>query len=147
VRQAIELARELVDDERPLSTARFRTDGESIFLHVVEEDGQTRLIDLFRRQYAFQGIIERSLRNAEYDATGVPTRWWPLGKSKSVVIDPTRSFGQPIEVETSVPVEILAAAAAAEGSLEAAARAWDVPVRAVRRAVAFRREMELRKAA
>ena len=147
VRQAIGLARDLVSDERPLSTSRFRTDGRSVFLQVVEQDGQTRLIDLFAKQFAFRDIMEQSLTNLDYDDGGVPSMWWPLGRTSSVVIDPTRSFGQPIEAETSVPAALLASASKAEGSPEAAARAWDVPVRAIRRAIAFEHQMSLRKAA
>ncbi|MER2251677.1 hypothetical protein ABS772_17310 [Methylorubrum podarium] len=147
VRQAIEMARAIVQDERPLSTARFRTDGRSVFLQVAEEDGEAKLIDLFRKQFAFKEILERSLVHLDYDEAGIPSRWWPLGRSRSVVIDPARSFGQPIEAETSVPVEALVNAVTAEGSPEAAALAWDVPVRAVKRALAFRREMDARQAA
>lgn len=147
VRQAIGLARDLVGDERPLSTKRFRTDGRSLFLQMVEEDGQTKLIDLFKRQFAFREIIEQSLTNLEYDDGGSPSLWWPLGRGGSVVVDPARSFGQPIEAETSIPTATLAAAAKAEGSQQAAARAWGVPLRSVRRAVAFEDHMALRKAA
>jgi uncharacterized protein (DUF433 family) len=147
VRQAIHLARSVVSNDRPLSTSRFRTDGRSVFLQVAQEDGQTKLIDLFTKQYAFREIIERSLTNLDYDDAGLPSKWWPLGRSKSVVVDPARSFGQPIEAETSVPASVLASAAKAEGSPEAAARAWAVPVRAIRRAVEFEREMAARKAA
>ena len=147
VRQAIELARDLVGEARPLSTAKFRSDGRTVFLQVVEEDGQLKLIDLFRKQFAFRDIIERSLTNLDYDEAGIPSIWWPLGRAKSVMIDPARSFGQPIEAETSVPVDALVSAVEAEGTPEAAARVWDVPLRAVKRALAFRREMDMRQAA
>jgi uncharacterized protein (DUF433 family) len=147
VRQAILLARDIIGDDRPLSTSRFRTDGRSVFLQIGEEEGEPKLIDLFKSQYAFREVMERSLSNIDYGADGAPARWWVLGKSKSIVIDPARSFGRPIEAETSVPAEVLAAAVKAEGSVEAAARGWDVPVRAVKRAVAFVDEMERRKAA
>ena len=82
VRQAIGLARDLVGDERPLSTRRFRTDGRSIFLQVVEEDGQTKLIDLFRRQFAFHEIIKQSLTNLEYDDAGTPLVVVALGQER-----------------------------------------------------------------
>ena len=147
VRQAIVLARELLSEERPLSTSRFRTDGRSVFVQVVEQDREPKLIDLFKGQFAFHSIIDRSLTNLDYDAAGIPALWWPLGRSKSVVIDPARSFGQPVEAETSIPAAVLAAAAQAEGSPQAAARVWSVPVRAVKRAVAFEHQMSLRKAA
>jgi uncharacterized protein (DUF433 family) len=63
------------------------------------------------------------------------------------VLDPERSFGKPIDAETSVPTDALAAATVAEGSFEAAAQVWGVPVRAVRRAVAFQDEMARRQTA
>lgn len=147
LRQAIDVAKEFVADERPLSTNRFLSDGRSLFLHVLEQDGQTKPIKLFRKPLAFREIIARSLSDLDYDERGAPAMWWPLGRSKSVVLDPVRSFGQPIEARTSVPTSALASAARAEGSPEAAARAWDVPARAVRRAVAYEREMALRDAA
>ena len=39
VRRAIDEARNLTDDERPLSTKKFFTDGRSIFLEIVDESG------------------------------------------------------------------------------------------------------------
>ena len=147
MRGAIELARDIVVDERPLSTARFRTDGRSIFLQVAEEDGETRLVDLFKKQFAFREIIGRSLKDLDYDSFGLPAMWWPMGRGRSIVLDPARSFGQPIEAEMSVPVSTLAAAVWAEGSRDAAAKAWDVPIRAIDRALSFQREMDMRKAA
>ena len=107
-----------------------------------QTDGETRLIDLFQKQYAFVEILDKSLTNLEYDAAGVPSRWWPLGRTVGVVLDPARAFGQPIEAETSIPVSVLVAAVTAEGSEAAAARAWSVPLRAIRRALAFGRDLQ-----
>jgi len=147
VRSAIKIARGVIHDDHPLSTTWLRTDGRSVFLQIAEQDGTAKLIDLFKDQYAFRDIVERSLSNIDFDTGGLPARWWPLGKSKAIVIDPAKSFGRPIETKSSVPAEVLAAAAIAEGSVQAAARAWSVPLSAVSRAVAFQREMENRKAA
>ena len=146
VRLAIALAREMVG-ERPLSTTWLKTDGRSVFLKVVREDGgEPELLDLFKRQFAFNAVVERSLQDIDFDGM-IPRTWWPLGRKMGVVIDPLRSFGQPIEAETSVPAVVLANAVIAEGSAEAAARAWHVPAQAVRRAVRFQHELEQKKAA
>ena len=147
VRQAIHLAREAAGEDRPLSTRAFRTDGRTLFVQVVEENGEPALIDLFRQQYAFRDVVERSLKHVDYDAAGRPSAWWPLGPSRSVLLDPARGFGQPIESETSVPVAALVGAVRGEGSAEAAAEAWGVPVRAVRRALFFDDVMEARRRA
>ena len=146
VRLAIGLAREVVGD-RPLSTSWLKTDGRAVFLKVLKEaDGEPELMNLFSKQYAFNAVVEQSLRDVEFDGP-LPHLWWPLGKRSGVLVDPRRSFGQPIEYETSIPVEALANAAKAEGSPELAAKVWDVPLAAVRRAVRFQQQIELKKAA
>jgi uncharacterized protein (DUF433 family) len=137
VRRAIEIARDMLMQERPLSTARFKTDGRTMFLQVLKEDGIDQMIDLFRNQHVFREIIEPSLRNIDFDDEGVPLRWWPRGKQARIVVDPRRAFGQPIEVDSGVPASVLSSAAHAEGSPENAARVWGVPVNAVRRAMDF----------
>jgi hypothetical protein len=136
IRRAIVEARKYVADERPLSTTKFKTDGLSIFLEIAQEDGDPQLLDLFRKQYTFKRIIEASLKGVEFEGIA-PSRWWPLTKQKQILVDPERSFGQPIEAETGVPTAILAAAARTEGSLKRAAERWLVPVHAVKRAVEF----------
>lgn len=136
IRHAIVEASKLVDDERPLSTKKFKTDGRDIFLEIVREDGGTQLVDVFRRQYAFQKVIEQSLTDVDFDGIA-PGRWWPATRAKGIIVDPARSFGQPIDEESGVPTATLAAAVQAEGSIEAAARAWQVKPSAVRRAADF----------
>lgn len=136
IRRAIAEASKLVDDERPLSTTKFKTDGRSIFLEIVREDGGTQLVDIFRKQYAFQKLIEQSLTDVEFDGIA-PGRWWPASRARGIVVDPARSFGQPIDEETGVPTSALAAAVRAEGSIDAAARAWQVKPSTVRRAADF----------
>jgi uncharacterized protein (DUF433 family) len=136
IRKAITEARTFVDDERPLSTTRFRTDGRTIFLEIADQENDARLYDLFRKQFAFKKVIEQSLKDVDFDDT-TPSRWWVRSRKSGVVVDPLRSFGQPIDHESGVPTAVLAAAAGAEGSPEAAAKAWDVPLASVQRAVRF----------
>jgi uncharacterized protein (DUF433 family) len=133
LRRAIEIARDRYGLERPLSTNAFRTDGKNVFL-LLSNEGEDRVVDIFTDQYAIKRVIEPSFRGLDFNDEGVPTRWHI---SRGVVLDPERSFGQPIEVETLVPTHILAAAVEAEGSVKAAARAYEVSIRAVNQALAF----------
>jgi uncharacterized protein (DUF433 family) len=146
VRRAIEIARAIIGEERPLSTAKFRTDGRTVFIQLTKEDGSDRMVDLFRDQHVFREIVEPSLKNIDF-VDGIPSRWWPNGKLARIVVDPRRSFGQPIESESSVPAAVLAAAAKAEGSAEAAARVWSVTVASMRRAIGFQKGFDQRLAA
>lgn len=150
VRAAIELARETIGEARPLSTDRFRTDGRDIFLRVVEMDEhgveRERLLNLFRRQYEFKQIIEPLLKTIDFDDRGAPLQWWPLGRHANILVDPARSFGQPIDALSSVPTAILASAARHCG-IDAVARAYDVPVSSVKRSIDFQAAKEHRAAA
>jgi uncharacterized protein (DUF433 family) len=147
VRRAIDIARSMLGDDRPLSTARFRTDGRSVFVQLKKEGGSDEMVDLFLRQHVFREIIEPSLKNIDFTDDGIPSRWWPRGKQARIVVDPRRAFGQPIEADTNVPATALAAAANAEGSIEAAAQIWSVPVSAVRHSIEFQKGLERRLAA
>jgi hypothetical protein len=151
VRAAIEVAKEIIGQDRPLSTNRFRTDGREIFLHIIEEgeDGEKseHLLNLFRRQFEFKSIIDPILQTVDFGDDGVPTVWWPAGRRINVLVDPERSFGQPIDGVSSVPTSILAAAAKHEGGVAGAARAYAVPEGSIRRAIEFEASMEQRLAA
>lgn len=150
VRSAIEIARKELQNSHPLSTNRFRTDGREIFLQVIEtdEDGNKRewLLNLFRKQYEFREIIDPVLKTVDFGNDGSPELWWPAGRTAKIVVDPARSFGAPLEAESSVPTAILATAAQHLGVRETAA-AYAVSEASVRRAVDFETTLEQRKAA
>ncbi|WP_370165909.1 hypothetical protein [Bradyrhizobium diazoefficiens] len=140
IRECYQRAVEEVHDERPFSTQKFRTDGKTIFLEITEGIQEAKLVDLRRRQNVFRTIVEPSLKDLEFDASAV-ARWFPLGMShKSVVIDPTRSFGRPIAA-SGVPTEVLYRAVAIEGSVAKVARLYEVSAAEVRSAVTFERKL------
>jgi uncharacterized protein (DUF433 family) len=136
LRRAILRAEEVLGRERPFATARFRTDGVSILLQVDRDGEEPELENIFTGQREMTRIIERSLRDVEF-ADMQPLLWRPLGRSGGVVLDPRRSFGAPIEEQTSIPTSALAEAAEAEGSVAAAARLYEIDRRAVDRAMRF----------
>jgi uncharacterized protein (DUF433 family) len=81
-------------------------------------------------------VIERTLHDVEFDDMQ-PLLWRPRGRAGGVLLDPHRSFGTPIEEETSIPTSALAEAVEAEGSVAAVARLYEIDRRAVDRAVRF----------
>jgi len=99
-----------------------------------------RMVDLRKRQNVFRTIVEPSLKDLEFDAAAV-ARWYPLGIArKSVVIDPTRSFGRPIAA-SGVPTEVLSRAVTVEGSIAKVVRLYDVSTAEVRDAVSFEKRL------
>lgn len=143
IRVAAHHASEIVDDSHPFSTKRFKTDGRSIFAEIMHETGEPGLLDLVKSQWEFKSVVEPFLfEGIEFSKIGIePVRWWPLGQNRLVVIDPARSFGQPIISPESVPTKVLAKAVKAEGSIDAVARWYLVPSKAVEDAVEFEKQL------
>ena len=137
MRKAIQLAAARFGASRPLSTLRFKTDGARIFFEDLEAaEGEPPIEDLFTGQKQMRSVIEQTLHDIDFDGD-LPHIWWPLGRRGGIIVDPARSFGQPIEAETSIQTSTLAMAAEVEGGIIEAARLYEVPQRAVKRAVTF----------
>jgi uncharacterized protein (DUF433 family) len=140
IRYCLEYARECVNDPHPFSTQRFRTDGRTIFLESARKTGETELLDLKKRQYAIKQVIERSFKDLDI-ANDAVSRWRPFNGKASIVIDPTRAFGQPIAAKSGVPTVTLADAVNAEGSIGRAAKLFVMPITVVRDAVRFEKTL------
>lgn len=152
IRHCLNHAREIVNDERPFSTHRFRTDGKTIFFELVEcivagnenadipSEERQQLVDLKNRQFVFREMIAQTFKDVDLDDTAV-ARWRPFRGKSSIVVDPTRAFGQPITADAGVPTATLARAILAEGSAKRVAFLYAVPLAAVRDAVEFENEL------
>ena len=141
IRNCLEYARECANDDRPFSTRLFQTDGRTIFLESIERSGETRLLDLKQRQYAFRQVIERTFKDLDIEDDAV-ARWRPYNGKQSIVIDPQRAFGQPIASKYGVPTIALAQAVEAEGSVEDVARQFEVAPSVVRDAIRFEESLK-----
>ncbi|ESZ35060.1 hypothetical protein [Mesorhizobium sp. L2C066B000] len=141
IRNCIEYARECVGDDRPFSTRRFQTDGRTIFLESIERTGKSEVLDLRKKQYVFRQVIDQTFKDLDIENDAV-ARWRPYRGRPSIVIDPERSFGQPIAAKSGVPTVALADAAEAEGSVERVARLYEVSAAVVRDAVNFQHDLK-----
>lgn len=143
IRTASGRAAEFFGETHPFSTKRFRTDGRTIFADLGSETGDRLLLDLVKNQYAFRKVLDQYLyAGIEFSAPrGIPLRWWPNRQRGGIVLDPARCFGKPILAASGVQTSALAAAVAAEGSLETAAQLYEVPVAGVRKAVEYEQSL------
>lgn len=140
IRRCLDYARECVNDERPFSTRRFRTDGRTIFLDTLTQSGDNELLDLKRHQYVLARIIQNSFKDLDIDSATV-TRWRPFNGKGSIVVDPKRAFGQPIASRTGVPTAAIVDAVAAEGSIDRVVQLFEVSRDVVRDAVNFEKRL------
>lgn len=140
IRACLGLAREIVQDDHPFSTRRFRTDGKRLFVETGAD-----LLDLKLKQHVLKRVIEPTFVDLDFDADAA-SRWW-LNPRRTIVIDPSRSFGQPVVAAAGIPTWRLRQAVEAEGSVDRVARLFELPAATVRDAVGFERQPSLRAAA
>ena len=141
IRNCLDYARQLVTDDRPFSTRRFKTDGQTIFLESISKASEPELLDLKKRQYVFGKVVERTFKDLDIEDDAV-VRWRPYKGKKSIVIDPQRAFGQPVAAASGVPIIALAEAVASEGSVEKVARLFEVTPSVVRDAVSYQTTLQ-----
>jgi len=134
-------AQDIVESERPFSTSKFYTDGQKIFFEkIVTKDDLNAMLDLGDYQHVFKSIILPTFKDIEY-SDGAPIRWTPQRGAKSIVLDPKRSFGQPILRDSGIPTSTIATVYSGYGNAEDVAEAYLIPIQDVLEAVSFERHL------
>ena len=141
IRYAIEFAEEKYDIDQPLASLSFKTDGKEVLIDAVENDGQlTSLKKGVAGQKVFSVIIEQSLKDLEFEGNR-PVRWWP-NKTKQIVIDPKRAFGDPILVESGISTKILWDEYKVFENLKYLSKTYEVPENIIKQAINFERGLD-----
>ena len=145
IKRTAEYARDRFNTDYPFSHRRFLTEAKGIFSRA--EAGPEQVSG--HGQYAFEEIIGPELFDpVEYNGVDLPVRWYPAvgwgwdSHSRTVVVDPLRSFGSPVLADFGVPTQVLYDSYRAE-NLDAGrvARIYEVPVALVQAAVDFEQYM------
>lgn len=136
IREAAAEACERFNSPHPFTLKKFSTDGNRVFADL-KEKGSVKLYDLNRKSYVMKPIVDKTLFAGIEFEHGQAARWFPDFARGAVVLDPERAFGRPILAQEGVPTEIISKAAVVEGSVEVAARWYEVPISAVNAAIAF----------
>jgi len=136
VRKVVRIAQALVEDTHPFTSNAFKTDGRKLYLEVVSGTDEPKLIEVLEGQHAFHSIIAVGLRDIVFE-NGAAIKWLPQSGRGDVVIDPTRSFGQPILNASGVPTSILKLQIDAGRTAREVSRDFEIDERAVRSALAF----------
>jgi uncharacterized protein (DUF433 family) len=143
LRHAHDVARDRYGMEHPFCTRKFVTDGFQIIEQIAGFADDVAFEEVIQGQRVFPKVIQPFLRELEFSDGDQLVRWWPLGKKRSVVLDPNRQFGQPITSLFGVATDVLQSSARAGQSVEEIADWYELDVQSVRDAIEF----ELRLAA
>jgi len=108
IRKAAITASNLLNTSHPFAIRKMFTDGKSIFAEIAQKQKDTSLLDLIKKQYQFQKIIEPLLyKRIDFGKYDYAEKWWPLGKNENIVLDPSRNMGQPILNKYNVRTELI----------------------------------------
>lgn len=79
-----------------------RSDGKHIFLKT-----KTGIIELNGKKQFNLDLIKIFFINLEFGEDNLATRFWPIGKEKSILVDPKRRFGKPVIESRNIFPEII----------------------------------------
>jgi uncharacterized protein (DUF433 family) len=141
IRKAAKIAAMQFGADHPFAVHRFETDGRTLFSTFVRGEKKAALIeDIKQGQHVFDTVVRPFFKKLEYSQDEA-IRFWPLGIGKRVVLDPARQFGKPIDNDTAVPTAALYNAVVAGEEPGRVAKWFDVPLDAVRAAIAFEKSL------
>lgn len=128
VRRALDEARGLLGTDH-FARQTFFTDGGSIFLRLQEGDAADRgdaILELMSGgQWVIAPVIRELAQQIEFESPkGLAKRWYPLGRSRPVVLDPMVAYGAPSIAGRGVKTTNIHDLFVAEGESLASVRAW-----------------------
>ncbi len=109
IRDAMDIAEKALGIDRLLINSQLKTSARKLFL-----DQYTKLLELNQsQQYAMRVVLNQFLQRIEYDATMLPSIFYPLRKNmhsrkKIIVLSPFISFGQAIVHRRGISTSIIA---------------------------------------
>jgi len=138
IRKAAAAAARLLNTSHPFAIKKMFTDGKSIFAKIAKEENDPSLLDLLRKQYEFNEIIEPTLiKCIDFDKNDYAQRWWPLGKKEDIVLDPARNMGQPILNKYNIKTELIYNLYKTNHSISEISEWYELDQRAIETAISF----------
>ena len=125
----------------PFCTNQFKVAGREIILELPQDDAEPQLWEIAGNQRVFDRITRPFMKDLVFAQGALPTQWWPMGTNRLVVLDPRRSFGQPIVSRNGVPTIILDRSVKAAGSVREVAAWYEVDRAEVHDAVEFEEQL------
>jgi uncharacterized protein (DUF433 family) len=140
LRLAHQKAQDTLSITHPFCTNQFKVSGREIILELKRDDTEPQLWEIARNQRVFDKITRPFMKDLVFAQGAVPSQWWPMGTNRLVVLDPRRSFGQPIVSDSGVPTIILDRAVKA-ASLREVAGWYEVHRAEIQDAVEFEHKL------
>jgi uncharacterized protein (DUF433 family) len=143
VRQTAALCAREFQTQHPFASRRVYTDGTRVYAALSRDDvpDVIELSERRRLQVILGEVVQPFLKEIDFDETNLLAhRWWPMGRSVPVVLDPRIAFGSPVLQGTAIRTSV-AARMAATVPREEVAEAYDVDLARIEAAVEFEEQL------
>lgn len=143
VRQAAALCAREFQTRHPFASRRVYTDGNRVYAALSREDvpDVIELTERKRLQVILGQVVQPFLQEIDFDeSTQLAYRWWPMGRSVPVVLDPRIAFGSPVLEGTAIRTSVAARTATTEPH-EEVAEAFEIDLSRVEAAVEFEAQL------
>jgi uncharacterized protein (DUF433 family) len=121
--------------EYPFASKKVISDGKRFYFAI----SNAVLLDVnLKRQTSIKKLVEPYCKKLDFDAIDkLANQFWPLGKERSVVVDPKHRFGEPVIDGTNISVDVLASMVAGGDPVEMVAELYHLKTGQVKDAVAY----------
>jgi uncharacterized protein (DUF433 family) len=136
LRRAVSAARGIYGWERPLLAQRFRHDGREFF---ITDPTSAQPVNLSRWGQIAWRYIADVLRDLDYEQE-IAARWWPLGHSGGISVDPAVSFGRPVVDPFGVTTLVISERFKAGDSIADLADDYSIPPDLIETAVRYEQQ-------
>ena len=110
-----------------------KSDGKKVLFE--KNDGSIFTVDATKQfNLAF---VKEFYKNLEFDGNALAKRFWPLGKDKSIVCDPSHKFGQPVISGTNIQAEAIYQMYLAKEPIRFIANIYEINQKKVQDAIRF----------
>jgi len=121
----------------PFASSKLLSDGKKIWYEfqdcIVRADGS--------RQTDFVEFIREFASKIEFDSHKIAERFWPIGREKSIVVDPHHQFGQPIIEGTNINTETIFSMYESGEPVESIGILYDITEKQVKDAISFYKKL------
>ena len=107
IREAYESASKALDATFPFARDNWFADPAGIYHQGEDESGVLTEMSSKGLQTAMKNALAAYLHEMDFDPAGHTNRWYPLGKSQPVVLDPGVAFGSPVVKGTGIRTDTL----------------------------------------
>lgn len=142
IRQAREVLAKTLGSPYPFASKGILAQGGKVLFDIRKERPGALLNLDASHQTEFQQVISPFCKELDFEKDNqLANRYWPMGRSSSIVIDPRISFGRPVIADTGITVETLSALVEGGESPADISAQFDVPISAVIEADRFIRRV------